>query len=237
MDEFDYWHLCDTLNVKQAALLIAGEDPSSAQYHVESWPPDKRPKGYEPAKSAICNAISRGVFPAFKREETDFVLVNDERGMPSWQSFGVSQLDLELTVIRVDHLRKWLADRGFKSGFFFERGGNIPNYLDTNNPYYAPKLAAAVEAWEAVSANPKLLQGKSPKQALMKWLREKAISFGLNNEDGKPNETGIEEIAKVANWSAGGGAPKTLIEPEENGADQGKRLTIDDDALDDEIPF
>jgi hypothetical protein len=44
---------------------------------------------------------------------------------------------------------------------------------------------------------------------LLKWLREHAADFGLSDEDGKPNETGIEEAAKVANWQPGGGAPKT----------------------------
>jgi hypothetical protein len=43
----------------------------------------------------------------------------------------------------------------------------------------------------------------------MKWLRENASEFGLSDDDGKPNETGIEETAKVANWQPGGGAPKT----------------------------
>ncbi|MND07504.1 hypothetical protein D3C83_295210 [compost metagenome] len=51
--------------------------------------------------------------------------------------------------------------------------------------------------------------GKSPKQALEKWLREHALEFGLTTEDGSPNGTGIEEAAKVANWQPGGGAPKT----------------------------
>jgi hypothetical protein len=51
--------------------------------------------------------------------------------------------------------------------------------------------------------------GKHPKGALSKWLREHAAELGLSDDDGKPNETGIEEVAKVANWQPGGGAPKT----------------------------
>ena len=43
----------------------------------------------------------------------------------------------------------------------------------------------------------------------MKWLRENGADFGLSDEEGKPNELGIEECAKVANWQPGGGAPKT----------------------------
>jgi hypothetical protein len=51
--------------------------------------------------------------------------------------------------------------------------------------------------------------GKSPKQFLLKWLREHAVEFDLTSDDGIPNETGIDEAAKVANWQPGGGVPKT----------------------------
>ena len=78
-------------------------------------------------------------------------------------------------------------------------------HLDPKNPRYAPKLAAAVRAWQAVTDPGKV----SPKKALTKWLREHAAEFGLSDDEGKPNETGIEEVAKVANWQPGGGAPKT----------------------------
>ena len=44
----------------------------------------------------------------------------------------------------------------------------------------------------------------------MKWLREHAANYKLSDEEGKPNETGIEECAKVANWQDKGGAPKPL---------------------------
>lgn len=75
--------------------------------------------------------------------------------------------------------------------------------------HYAPKLAAAVAAWEAVTSDPKRLRGKSPKQALEAWLTEHAAEYDLVNKDGTPNKTGIEEAAKVANWQPAGGAPKT----------------------------
>ena len=31
----------------------------------------------------------------------------------------------------------------------------------------------------------------------------------LTKDDGNPNQLGIEEVAKIANWSVKGGAPKT----------------------------
>jgi hypothetical protein len=42
--------------------------------------------------------------------------------------------------------------------------------------------------WQA-TANEAAISGKSPKQALVKWLREQAAEFGLTEDDGKPNET------------------------------------------------
>jgi hypothetical protein len=108
------------------------------------------------------------------------------------------------TVTRRD-LTTWLSGRGIRSGFFFPDATDQPDYLDKNNPRYAPKLAAAVRAWQAVT-HP---VGKSEKQALSNWLREHEAEFGLRDDKGKPNETGIEEVSKVANWQGSGGAPKT----------------------------
>jgi hypothetical protein len=48
-------------------------------------------------------------------------------------------------------------------------------FLDPKNPRYAPKLAAAVLAWEATGNEAST--GKSPKQALLKWLREHAAEL------------------------------------------------------------
>jgi hypothetical protein len=61
----------------------------------------------------------------------------------------------------------------------------------------------------AVSKDPELRKGKTVKQALDVWLRLHANEFGLTKEDGNPNEQGIQEVAKIANWDTKGGAPKT----------------------------
>jgi hypothetical protein len=81
----------------------------------------------------------------------------------------------------------------------------MPGYLDPVNPRYAPKLAAAVMAWQAVTDAGNV----SPKQALTKWLNENALRLGLSSEDGVPIQAAIEDVAKVANWETKGGAPKT----------------------------
>jgi hypothetical protein len=109
----------------------------------------------------------------------------------------------------VNQLRKWLHGKGIRGGFFAApafKADVVENYF---SPYYAPKLAAANAAWKAVTTDPKRLRGKSPKQALSQWLTEHAKEYDLLNKDGTPNATGIEEVAKVANWRLAGGAPTT----------------------------
>jgi hypothetical protein len=113
------------------------------------------------------------------------------------------------TTINRKDLIEWLRSRGHTTGFFFpDVASNAPDYLNSKAPSYAPKLAAAVNAWTVVQAMTDT-KGKTVKQLLMKWLRENAATYGLTDEEGNVNETGIEEVAKVANWATGGGAPKT----------------------------
>ena len=202
MDGLDYWRLCDELTIVQAALLIAGEDPGRIDCYVEGWEAEDRPKGYEAAKNAISKALLRENIEGILVPIYEYDMNGNECGQKP------NSVDLQASTVLVESLRKWLATRGVKTGFFFPLGADIPDYLNRSSERYAPKLAAAICAWQATDA-PSVLGGKSPKQALVKWLREHASEFGLTDDDGKPNETGIEEVAKVANWRLTGGAPKT----------------------------
>jgi len=201
MDGLDYWRLCDQLDIVQAAFLVSGHDPSSDQRYVEGWDIEKRPTGYEAAKAAISNALRYGSIEGqlvrLVEHDAKGNLVDTE-----------NSIDLRESRVEVESLRSWLSDRGFHTGFFFPATIGAPDYLDPDHPRYAPKLAAAVKAWLAYG-DETTTQGKSVKQLLVKWLRVNASEFGLSDDDGKPNETGIEETAKVANWKPGGGAPKT----------------------------
>jgi hypothetical protein len=189
--------LCDELNIDQAALLIAGVDPSDFE-RFEYANMDTRPTGYEAAKIALRIAVQSGKIPAaiIEREYNDF---GTPRLEPDWDE----------TRIEVDEIKKWLSSRGIKTGFFFPDGSTGPEYLDPNHDHYAPKLAAAIHAWEAVNSDPNLRKGKTPKQALEIWLRAHGNDFGLTKDDGNPNETGIQEVSKIANWETKGGAPRT----------------------------
>lgn len=124
-------------------------------------------------------------------------------------------LNLKSSTIDRDDLVSWLSGRGVRTGFFFlERDPNTnsatPDYLDPNNKSYSPKLAAAVYAWQAVTAAPPMKM--SVKQALAKWLRENASRFDMTNGDGNVIEATVEDISKVANWEPYSGAPKTSRE-------------------------
>ena len=201
MEALDYWRLCDELTVNQAALLVAGVDPAGYT-NIEQLNLDERPTGFDAARHAITSALRRGNIAGEIFEFSDHNSSGDLIG------YIPDTVDPATSRIEVDALRKWLQGRGLKFGFFFPEGSSTPDYLDKNHPRYAPKLAAAVRAWLATDGNA-AISGKSPKQALTKWLREQAAGLGMTDDEGKVNETGIEEVAKVANWQLTGGAPKT----------------------------
>lgn len=205
MEKMDYWRLCDELSVVQAALLIIGLDPAEFPY-VLGWEEHKRPDNFSATLAALSHAILGNRLPATLRYGFEPGWIDTKEYDPERVS---DKPDWNHTTCLVDDLKVWLKSRGIKTGFFFPQAENTPDFLDKTNHNYAPKLAAAINAWEAVSATPDLIRGKTVKQALLKWLRENANRFGLTKDDGSPNEQGIEEIAKISNWDSKGGAPKT----------------------------
>lgn len=198
-ESMDYWRLCEELNIVQAGLLISGNDPSGKNSSIEELDPPFRPPGYDAAKTAVGNALRKNIVKGMLIPIYEYDINGNQCGILD------GTIDVALSTVDVESLRTWLVSRGVRTGFFFPEGADTPDYLDPQHPRYAPKLAAAVSAWVAVAVT----AGKSPKQALEKWIRENAASFALSDEDGNPNNTGIEEVAKVANWQPGGGAPKT----------------------------
>src|SRR5215472_1807148 len=197
MDELDHWRLCDAVSVVQAALLIVGEDPSEREFGIENKPSKNRPRGYDAVRAALVNAI-RG-----NRLSANIIRVDDQ--------FGNADIDIDWyqTTVLVEDLQTWLKSRGVTTGFFFPMEEEGPDYLSSSHDHFSPKLAAAIKAWLAITSDPELRRGKTVKQAIIVWLRQHANEFGLTKEDGNPNEQGIEDVAKIANWDTRGGAPKT----------------------------
>ncbi|SAL38682.1 hypothetical protein AWB68_01692 [Caballeronia choica] len=232
------WSLVDPLTVDQAAALIAGFDPYSIDKSGDFFQDGETGLTDSDgiawvwtAHAALANAINARKLKATVRRSawergwdeepadderlTNQVTIRPEDEAEAWnvephrlRVRGIVYRvhpDWGLTTVAVDDVRAWLMSRGFREGFFFPDATDAPDYLNPSDPRYAPKLAAAVSAWQA-NPNPK---GRSVKDALKKYVREHAAEFRLTDEEGKPNETGIEEVAKVANWQDKGGAPRT----------------------------
>lgn len=226
MDGLDYWRLCDEIDVHHAALLIIGLDPSGESQYCDDWKVHEQPMHYHACMTALKNAILSRKLPATIRrdawergwdeEPSDGERYAESVQSPDLNSDALSTLqkrdviyrvepNWRKTTIQVSELKSWLAERGFRTGFFFPQATDIPDHLDPNHPRYSSKLAAALTAWINTTDAP----GRTPKQRLEKWLRENAAKFGLTDEEGKFNETAIDECAKVANWKPQGGVAGT----------------------------
>lgn len=194
MHRIDRWKLADELNVYQIALLIAGYDPSEfSDESYERWPQEVK-NDIHPFLTAVKNAATRRniIFHEIKYQG----------------SYDDNDTNWHESLVNIDSLREWMLTRNFSDGFFVSKEIE-DRFSDASGAFYAPKLAAAVRAWNEVTAAPEELNGKTPKKALEVWLRKHANEYGLTNKDGNPNELGIEEICKVANWKPGGGASPT----------------------------
>jgi hypothetical protein len=236
MQGIDYWRIADHYSIVQAAILACDEDPQDLQYSVERSTAH-RPVGYVAIRTALFNAVRSG---KLQTQTLEYEL--DEYGHEAG-------LDIHSTLIAVSDLDAFLRARGIVCEIFDRSGLEVAGHLRPDHPQRPLKLDAAIKAWTAVTSDPSSLRGRSPKQALAKWLTEHAKELGLLNKDGNPNTTGIEEICKVANWKPGGGAtptpaPQTLAQPpalQRLPAPASRTLTgprEDFSAdLDDEIPF
>ena len=63
--------------------------------------------------------------------------------------------------------------------------------------FYSKRLAAAMDAWLAISNNPGLLEKATPKEAITKWLQENKKQYSLS-------QNAIKDIATIVNWKKGG---------------------------------
>lgn len=226
-----FWSLSDTFTVHEAAALIAGFDPhavdASGEFfrNIETGLTDSNGIGHvATVLKVLANAINAGKLKAMIRRDArlqgwDECPSLDEAsrsfypiepgGIPDGFEQGViyrEAPDWKKTTIDREDLIAWLRSRGHTTGFFFpDAASAAPGYLDRNHPRYAPKLAALVHAWMATEDT----KGKTPKQAIERWLRVNAGQFDLTDEDGNPMGKTIGEISSVPNWATKGGAPKT----------------------------
>lgn len=206
-DELNFWKLCESLSITEAALVIAGINPSDHPASLYNRNTNEQPRSFRPTVQALRGAIEleRLMGRTFYHEGSD---INGE----PYRNFDPSE-----STVDVEDLRRWLAAKNVRSGFFAAQKDAPQPYMDPSHERYAPKLAAAVAAWVAVGRARG--EGKSVKQQLEAWARRHANEFGLCDEDGNPVKAAMDNIAIVANWETKGGAPKTpgergISEPE-----------------------
>jgi hypothetical protein len=180
MDRISRWKLADELSVYQIALLISGYDPSEFERDQPHMWPSEVMQDISPYLNAIKNASQskKLIFKAVLHEG----------------SYMGDKVDWSHSTVNIESLCEWLRLRNFVDGFFIAAQTEVDKLADLSGEFYAPKLAAAVRAWNEVTANPDALDGKTPKKALEIWLRKHANEYGLSNKDGNPNELGNEDI-------------------------------------------
>ncbi|WP_375681293.1 hypothetical protein [Bartonella sp. AP60NXGY] len=215
IDESLEWLLrSQKLTILQAALLIVGLNPLICEFTNEDRPEDSGIyEGGERVPLAKI-ALFRAVYNEIVR------VVEEGKLRVEWyyhRDFRGVRLDenpiVEYSSVSLDDLKEWLLLCGKRPKVFFPEDAAAETkdqkyyaFQDPTHPRYAPKLAAIVAAWEAVS---EAEGGKTVKGTLIKWLSEHAVQYKLVDDDNLPREKLIEELAAVANWEPTGGAPKT----------------------------
>jgi hypothetical protein len=129
-----------------------------------------------------------------------------------------------------------VAGQGGHFRFFSPGSIAAPDYLNPDNTNYSPKLAAAVNAWLAVTSDSKYQDnGKSVKANVINWLTANAAQYSLERNDGSINSSAVnDQIAPVVNFDPKGGAPST---PEPKLSPLNREPTPPEDEDFGDIPF
>lgn len=205
----EYWRLCDELTVKQATMLIVGQDPASEiGTDCERWKEHERPPGYEAVKQALISSLKKG---RIKGEHTP-IMEYDINGNECGERTGTT--DVDRSCLDFDSLVAFLDARNLRPPFFFppnDKASGEPDYFNRNHPRHSFKLEAAVRVWLAME-DENLLRGKTPISAMTEWLetryKELDLVHGQDNHKsnyraGDRNNGAIETLAKIANWKKG----------------------------------
>ncbi|MAC45542.1 MAG: hypothetical protein CMI12_01635 [Oceanospirillum sp.] len=204
----ELWHLNDTLNIKEAAALIAGYEPIYVEWEELEADYFKNENGVtENDGIKRVNVAFLTLLGAVKSEALAADLVIAEDGVCEPETIWSE------STIKVADLKAWLQSKGMTKGFFFpEEQNEAPGYMDPDHPLYSNTLSAAVRVWEAMQ-DPELREGKAVKSAMESWLEANYKDLGLTRKDGGMSRSAIEDVAKIANWNKVGGATKTPDSP------------------------
>ena len=209
------WHLYDYLKPWDAASLIAGYEPTTtAAYH--GFLPCGETEHYQAQKQV--EIIQKALFTAAANNQITLHHQSLQAGVWHHETLVMGEEGdywVNEDVFSVDEIKEWLKSKGITKGFFFPENehSHEPDYLKKHHPNYAPKLVAAIRAWEAIQ-DPELRKRKSVKQAAIDWLETNYRELGLVYNEGR-NDHAIESIAKIVNWADKGGAPATPVSTED----------------------
>lgn len=110
------------------------------------------------------------------------------------------------TTIKTADLTAWLRSMGQDDVFFITATlVSTDDFLNETHPHFSPELALAVEAWRAMKAREKFING--PKAAILKWIEEHPEAWRGANSG--LSASAKERIATLVNWNQAGGAPRS----------------------------
>jgi hypothetical protein len=183
------WEATSVLTITEAACLIAGVDPLG---WVNDIPNDA--KAFETALARAYAEININLEPV----GNPWVRTRDGAECLPYSitelTDGAWEPDAGLTKVTRKSVQAWCKANGLR---FPGPQSEMPQH---GKATYPEELRAAIEAFEAVHANPTLLRGRSPKTVLAEWLEQHQAGLSASARD---------RIATVANWQREGGAPKT----------------------------
>lgn len=199
-NELLMWKIQDVVTIQEAVLLAFGVVPEGdyatllTYRHKAEWP-----KGMFPLARMLANALESKIIegtPIYHGEYQD-------------AGYFSNRLDIDAALVSITSVQRLFNKKNILDQFFNDTPVANAEYLDVEHACYAPKLHAAVNAWQAIAIDSEGKNTKTPKQNIEIWLRKNAQKFDLAKDDGTLNEHAIEQIAKIINWRPEGGVVKT----------------------------
>ena len=184
------WRFADVLTVKEAACILGYEDPAKYTFNNNALP-----KEAEGMRLLLERAITQGNL----RFAAAWEYFDGCNGPESTQTVNAHTFLADCTTIRVSDLTTWCDSKGIEHPFAAQpaNNANAPTPIPQT---YPDELRVAIEAFQAVSADPSATKTQTPKAALTAWLEKNKPELSANAR---------ERIATVANWQPQGGAPRT----------------------------
>ena len=191
------WKAHERFSIHDAALLMFGIAPEGENYNLLRFKPER---DWPTNMLAVVKLL---------KDQLEKEAIQGELKRLHDINANIPDVDIEESIVEAASLRCFLKQKGIYDNFFNDEDEASASYLDKTNENYAPKLAAAVNAWLEVTSDYDNHKGSTPKQKIETWLRKNAVNYDLIRDDGKQNESAITNISAIANWRPEGGASKT----------------------------